>query len=159
LYSDIKGNLIVNVVLRRPIARIVRSYGPSVYIAEDGAIMPVSEKFSTRTLLISGELANQIMHEENILKSEGGSEFFYMINLIRNDEFWRAQIAQVDFSTIHKTTLYPQIGGQVIEFGKLENIDAKFSKLKVFYKEILPQKGWNTYRRVNLEYDGQIVTE
>lgn len=159
LYSDIKGNLIVNVELRRPIARIVKSYGPSVYIAEDGAIMPVSEKFSARTLLISGSHANQIMHQENIVNVEGGEELFYMINLIRNDEFWKAQIAQVDMKSINKITLYPQIGGQLIEFGKLENIDEKFSKLKVFYKEILPQKGWNTYHRVNLEYDGQIVTE
>ena len=159
LYSDIKGNLIVNVTLRRPVARIVRSYGPSVYVAEDGAIMPVSEKFSARTLLISGVHANQIMHEENILDSEEGEALFYLINLIRNDEFWSAQIAQLDIAAINKITLYPQIGGQVIEFGKLENIDEKFSKLKVFYKEILPQKGWNTYHRVNLEYDGQIVTE
>jgi cell division protein FtsQ len=159
LYSDIKGNLVVNVELRRPIARIVRSYGPSVYIAEDGAIMPISEKFSVRTLLISGSHANQIMHEENILKSEGGEDLFYMINLIRNDEFWKAQIAQIDITSINNTTLYPQIGGQLIEFGKLENIDVKFSKLKVFYKEILPQKGWNTYHRVNLEYEGQIITE
>ncbi len=159
LYSDIKGNLVVNVELRRPIARIVRSYGPSVYIAEDGAIMPVSEKFSARTLLISGAQANKIMHEENILEAEGGEGLFYMINLIRKDEFWKAQIAQVDMASINKITLYPQIGGQLIEFGKLENIDVKFSKLKVFYKEILPQKGWNTYHRVNLEYDGQIVTE
>jgi len=159
LYADIKGNLVVNVELRRPIARIVRSYGPSVYIAEDGTVMPVSEKFSARTLLISGAQANQIMHEENILDSEGGISLFYMINLIRKDEFWKAQIAQVDVASINKITLYPQIGGQLIEFGKLENIDVKFSKLKVFYKEILPQKGWNTYSRVNLEYDGQIVTE
>ncbi len=159
LYSDIKGNLVVKVVLRRPIARIVRSYGPSVYVAEDGTIMPVSEKYSTRTLLISGTHANQIMHEENILNSEGGIELFYMINHINQDEFWKAQIAQVDMASINKITLYPQIGGQLIEFGKLENIDVKFLKLKVFYKEILPQKGWNTYERVNLEYDGQIVTE
>lgn len=159
LYSDIKGNLVVNVELRRPIARIVKSYGPSVYIGEDGVIMPTSEKFSVRTLLISGAQAHQFMHEETILKAEGGQELFSMINLIRKDEFWKAQIAQIDMASIHKITMYPQIGGQLIEFGKLENIEVKFSKLRVFYKEILPQKGWNTYHRVNLEYEGQIVTE
>jgi cell division protein FtsQ len=29
----------------------------------------------------------------------------------------------------------------------------------IFYKEILPQRGWTRYERVNLEYDGQIIAE
>ena len=54
LYSDLKGNIIVRTSLRRPIARIVRNDGPDGYIAEDGTIMPVSEKFTARVLLVSG---------------------------------------------------------------------------------------------------------
>ena len=54
LYTDLKGNLVVNVELRRPIARIVRNDGPDAYIAEDGTIMHTSDKFSTRVILISG---------------------------------------------------------------------------------------------------------
>ena len=46
LFGDLKGNLIVSVELRRPIARIVRENAPDAYIAEDGVIMPVSEKYS-----------------------------------------------------------------------------------------------------------------
>ena len=34
----------------RPIARIVRNDGPDGYIAEDGTIMPVSEKFTSRVV-------------------------------------------------------------------------------------------------------------
>ncbi|MFN8842638.1 MAG: cell division protein FtsQ/DivIB, partial [Chryseotalea sp.] len=40
LYSDLKGNLLVKVELRRPIARIVRNDAPDAYIGEDGVIMP-----------------------------------------------------------------------------------------------------------------------
>src|SRR3954469_7722585 len=42
LYSDLKGKLIVNVALRRPIARIVQENAPDAYIAEDGTVMSVS---------------------------------------------------------------------------------------------------------------------
>jgi hypothetical protein len=56
-------------------------------------------------------------------------------------------------------TIFPQVGDERIEFGKPENAEVKFKKLMIFYKEILPRTGWNKYNRVNLEYEGQIVTE
>ena len=59
LYSDLKGNLVVSAELRRPIARIVRNDGPDGYIAEDGTIMPVSDKFTSRVILISGSYVSR----------------------------------------------------------------------------------------------------
>lgn len=29
----------------------------------------------------------------------------------------------------------------------------------IFYKEILPTRGWTRYERVSLEYEGQIIAE
>src|SRR5688572_9522417 len=40
LYSDLKGNVVINVELRRPVARIVRNDGSDGYIADDGTVMP-----------------------------------------------------------------------------------------------------------------------
>jgi cell division protein FtsQ len=159
LYSDLKGNLVVKAILRRPIARIVRSEGSDGYIAEDGTIMPVSEKFTTRVVLVSGLFTNQLMQVDNLYKIEGGKELMEMLAIIREDVFWKAQIAQLDIDNKARINLFPQVGGQTIEFGKAENLEVKFKKLKVFYKEILPQRGWNTYERVNLEYEGQIIAE
>jgi cell division protein FtsQ len=159
LYSDLKGNLVVKAILRRPIARIVRSEGSDGYIAEDGTIMPVSDKFTTRVVLVSGLFTNQLMQVENLFKIEGGKELMDMLTIIREDDFWKAQIAQLDIDSKSRINLFPQVGGQTIEFGRPENLEAKFKKLKIFYKEILPRQGWNTYERVNLEYEGQIIAE
>lgn len=159
LYSDLKGNLIVKAVLRRPIARIVRSEGSDGYIAEDGTIMPVSDKFTTRVVLVSGLFTDKLMLLENINKMEEGKKVMEMLAIIREDDFWRAQIAQLDIDSKGRVHLFPQVGGQTIEFGKAENVEGKFKKLRIFYKEILPQRGWNTYERVNLEYEGQIIAE
>ena len=159
LYSDLKGNLVVKAILRRPIARIVRSEGSDGYIAEDGTIMPVSDKFTTRVVLVSGLFTNQLMQVDNLYKIEGGKELMDMLTIIREDDFWRAQIAQLDIDSKSRINLFPQVGGQTIEFGRPENLEAKFKKLRIFYKEILPRQGWNTYERVNLEYEGQIIAE
>jgi cell division protein FtsQ len=159
LYNDLKGNLIVSVELRRPIARIVQENAPDAYIAEDGAVMSVSEKYTSRVLLISGSFVKRFLEDEDLTKSEEGKQIMQMIEFINADKFWRAQIAQLDINSTGRVDIYPQITGQRVEFGKPENIETKFRKLMVFYKEILPQRGWTKYERVNLEYEGQVIAE
>ncbi len=159
LYSDLKGNLVVKTELRRPIARIVRNDGPDGYVADDGTVMPVSQKFTARVVLLSGSYVRDLLRQNNLNASEDGKNLIELINIIRNDEFWNAQIAQLDIDSKMRITIYPQVGDEQIEFGKPENIESKFKKLMIFYKEILPRMGWNKYSRVNLEYEGQIVAE
>jgi cell division protein FtsQ len=53
--------------------------------------------------------------------------------------------------------LQPQVTKQIVEFGKAEEVEKKFRKLMAFYKNILPYKGWNTYERVSLKFNDQIV--
>lgn len=159
LYSDLKGNLVVKATLRRPVARLIRNDGPDGYIAEDGTVMPVSDKFTTRVVLISGSYIRGLLAIENLNKTEETKKLMEMLDIIREDDFWRAQIAQLDIDSKGSINIMPQIGGQVIEFGVADNLETKFKKMKIFYKEILPQRGWNTYKRVNLEYEGQIIAE
>jgi cell division protein FtsQ len=159
LYGDLKGNLVVDVELRRPIARIVQSDAPDAYIAEDGVIMPVSEKYSSRVILISGSFVKRLLEDEDLTKSEEGLQLKEMIEFINDDDFWKAQIAQLDINNNGKITIYPQVTGQRVEFGSAEDFRNKLRKLMIFYKEILPQRGWTKYERVNLEYEGQIIAE
>jgi cell division protein FtsQ len=159
LYTDLKGNLMVGVELRRPVARIVRNDGPDGYIAEDGTVMPVSDKFTARVVLVSGPYVRRILQMRNLSQTDEGAKLLHLINTIRQDEFWNAQIAQLDIDGKGKITFLPQIGEERIEFGTPENEEVKLRKLKIFYKEILPRTGWNEFRRVNLEYEGQIVAE
>jgi cell division protein FtsQ len=159
LFSDLKGNLVVKVELRRPIARLVQEDGPDAYIAEDGMVMPVSENFATRVLIISGSYVKTILGQENLNNFDEGKQLMTMIEFINQDGFWRAQASQLDINSKGKVYIIPQVTSQIVEFGKPENIEDKFFKLKVFYKKILPQMGWNKYERVSLEYDGQVVAE
>jgi len=159
LYGDLKGNLIVNVELRRPIARIVQENAPDAYIAEDGVIMQVSEKYTSRVVLISGAYVKTLLESEDLNKLEEGKQLLAMIDFINSDKFWKAQVAQLDISSNGKITMYPQMTGQRVQFGTPENFELKFKKLMIFYKEILPNRGWTRYERVNLEYEGQIIAE
>lgn len=158
LFGDLKGNLIVNVELRRPIARIVQKDAPDAYIAEDGVIMPVSEKYTSRVVLISGYV-KPLLESEDLNKTEDGKQLMEMIEYVNADRFWSAQVAQLDIERDGKINVFPQVTGQRVEFGRAENIETKFKKLMIFYKEILPTRGWTKYERVNLEYEGQVIAE
>jgi cell division protein FtsQ len=159
LFSDLKGNLMVTVSLRRPIARVIQSDGPDAYIGEDGTIMPVSDRFASRVVLISGDFMPKLLKVRNIHELNEGKQIMEMLDMIRQDAFWSAQIAQIDINWKGKAVLYPQVGDETIEFGKPEDFETKFRKLKIFYKEILPRVGWNKYDRINVEYEGQVVAE
>lgn len=159
LFSDLKGNIVVSVELRRPLARIVRSQGPDAYIAQDGTIMSVSDKYTSRVLLVSGGFGEQLIRASNISEVNNGDGLLELIRYIHQDDFWRAQIAQLDVNSSGEVRMLPQVTGQLVEFGKTDQIETKFSKLMIFYKRILPQRGWTKYKRVNLEYAGQIIAE
>ena len=159
LYGDLKGNLIVRVELRRPIARIVQSDGPDAYLSEEGVVMTVSEKFSSRVMILSGKYAKRLTEMGDLTKTEEGRDLLKMIEFIHANSFWNAQIAQMDINSKGEITIYPQVTGQIVDFGTPENFEIKLRKLMVFYKEILPQKGWTKYERVNLKYEGQVIAQ
>lgn len=159
IFGDIKGNVTINVKLRRPVARLVRENGPDAYVAEDGKIMSTSEKYSARILIISGAPVSGWIESGDLYTSESGTQLMELIEFVNDDSFWKAQVAQVDISERGKATIYPQVTGQVVQFGKLDDLEIKFRKLMIFYKEILPQRGWTKYDRVNVEYEGQVIAE
>src|SRR5687767_12510885 len=95
LYADLKGNIVARIDLRRPIARIVRAGGPDAYIAEDGTIMSVSDRYTSRVLLVSGGFAEEAFTKESIHAVGIGSTVLEMIRFINEDRFWKAQVAQL----------------------------------------------------------------
>jgi len=159
IYRDLMGNLVVVAAQRRPIARIIRPDAPDAYIGEEGAVLPVSDKFTSRVMLVSGEFTDHLVKTASLASDEQNRPYFDLIRFINADPFWKAQISQIEIAGDGKINMYPQVTKQVIEFGIPEDIEIKFRKLNVFYKKILPFKGWNYYHRVSLEYKDQIVCE
>lgn len=159
LFNDLKGNLVVNVSLRRPVARLVQESGPDAYLSEEGLVIPVSDRYSSRVVILSGSMVKQIILDQDLNKSDYGKRIKATLDFINGDSFLKKQIAEIELNSDGTINLLPQIGSQTIEFGKPEKLEDKFLKLKVFYKNILPERGWNKYHRVNLEFENQVIAE
>lgn len=157
VFEDLKGTLMVKVSQHIPMARIVRPMAADGYISSSGKILPTSPNYTTRVLVLTGKKAEELLKESDL--SIKNKPLLDLIRFISSDPFWAAQISALDLLANGNINMYQQVGNQVIEFGKAEEIELKFRKIKTYYKQILPEKGWNTYKRVNVKYKDQIICE
>ena len=158
VYRDLKGKLTLDVRQVEPMARIVRPNDPDAYISTQGKMLPVSQKFTARVMLITGDYADTLIEDDQPAESMK-PEVFALVKYIHQNDFWRAQITQLHIDSSGDILMYPQIGKQTIEFGSPTEVESKFNRLETFYKKILPKKGWNNYHRVSVEYTDQIICE
>jgi len=57
----------------------------------------------------------------------------------------------------HEIELIPRVGNQRILLGNADSLEAKFHNLRVFYKQALPQVGWDAYKLINIKYANQVI--
>ena len=158
VFKDLEGNLIINIDQSRPIARMMSRKMSDRYISDKGEVLPLSKRYTARVLLIDGAFAdNPKLYDLN--KTEKDRQLMELLQFIETDKFWKAQITQMSIDRHGNIKMYTQVSKQVIEFGKPVEIHEKFRKLKIFYKDILPTKGWNSYERVSVKFKDQIVCE
>lgn len=152
-----KGILNLRIQQHQPIARIAQPYGADGYITLEGKVISTSNSYTSRVLIIEGSFAERLMDQGDVMDEM--PELMGLIEFITKDKFWNAQITELVVNAADDIHLYQQVGNQLIEFGDAQNIEDKFDRILVFYKEILPKKGWNTYARVSVKYKDQIVCE
>ncbi|RVU24926.1 hypothetical protein EOJ36_07935 [Sandaracinomonas limnophila] len=160
-HVDFSGKIVLSVQEYSPIARILnRTLGtneqPDQYVTNDGEFIGTSSLFTPRVLVVSGPYFENYRKD---LKDEKSKTLLPLFKFINSDEFWKAQIAEVEVARDGGIVLYSTIGNTKIDFGLPIHIDSKFKKLAVFYKQIVPNKGWNKYEWVRLKYKNQLICE
>jgi len=157
VYNDLKGEVMVAIDQYRPIARITRPLAADGYISSEGMILPTSSHYTSRVLIINGSQADELLAAKDLRKDH--QDLLDLIDYIDDSEFWNAQIASLEVDRNGNVKMYQQVGRQIIEFGKPVDIKEKFEKINLFYEEIIPEKGWDAYTRVNVEFKDQIICE
>lgn len=117
------------------------------------AFFPLSDRYSARILLLSGEYFRNL----SSLKAKRQEKNLQFINFINEDSFLKAQFTQLNIDNNGDISIVPLVGNHIIEFGEPANIENRLNRLKIFYNQILPVKGWDSFSSVSVKYDGQIV--
>ena len=151
------NNEVLKVVIdeREPIARIFTTGGNSFYIDSSMERIPLSDKMSARLPVFTNFPSEKMKWrgEDSLLMYRIKT----MSQFIQKDSFWSAQVAQVDITPQKNFEIIPTIGSYTIEMGEGENMEAKFNRLMLFYKQVLVKTGFNKYAKILLQYNNQIV--
>ncbi len=157
LFFDNNNTLQVKVIEREPIARVFTTSGTTFYIDTAIEMLPLSEKFSARLPVFTDFPSDKIVLakvDSNLLR-----EVSTLSAAIQKDSFCMALIDQVVITPQRTFEFVPKIGNNIIVFGDASDVEGKFSKLKLFYKKVMPNTGWNYYSVINVQYKNQIVAK
>ena len=159
VYRGLDGNIHVQVKQNRPIARILHANSDKdVYLDDEGNVLPLSERFTARVIPIT-RAGNSHALNTAFFQDSVGQSYLSLLQFIDQDAFWKAQLAQMHIDAKGKVSFQPQVGDQTIEFGTPSDVERKFKKLMIVYKHVLPQMGWDRYKRINIEFNDQIICE
>lgn len=155
---NLGGELSVNIIQKKPIARVSQRGANDFYIGSKGEVLPVSERFTARVMLVDGPFVKQYYKQE-WMQNDTLQDYIDFIQYVENHDFYKSLIAQIIVDQEGNINIYPQVGRQQIEFGRPRLMEHRFKKLKIFYKQILPGKGWDTYQKASLKYENQIICQ
>ncbi len=144
-YKTSGGVVSLRVIQREPCLRVMGS--GNYYVDTDREIMQASYKTACRVPVVTGHVTEEMAK----------SELFDFVEWLSDNDFWNAQIEQINVLHNHEVELIPRVGGHVILIGRLENYEQKLDKLRVFYDEGLSKMGWLPYKEVDLRFSGQVV--
>jgi cell division protein FtsQ len=168
VFSTVDGKLVIDVKQRNPVVRVSNAFGENYYIDEKGIFMPISDKYSAQVPIASGNILSKESEQKiriEAVESQTDSaihrsaieKVFLMSDFIRRNEFWNAQVEQIFIDAGGEIELISRVGTQPVLFGDINNMEEKFGKLFLFYKEGLSKTGWNEYKTIDLRYKDQIV--
>lgn len=144
VYVDVDGELKVLVKQRNPILRI-QSLDGNYYLDDKGKKMPLSKNYAARVPLVTGVNSQEEM-----------KLLYRFYKKVMQDTFMQKQIIAISLNE-EEFFLKSRIGDHLIEFGKLQNVENKIKKLKIFYQKVLADHSYDKYKKVNVKYNKQVV--
>lgn len=155
-YVDARNRIHIDLVQREPLLRVMDNNGLNYYLDKVGDDIPPSRHYAARVRVANGHLppyeVGFLGNEKHLL-----TQVYRLNERLREDPFLDALIEQIYVNKRGEMILSPKIGKQTILFGRYEGVEDKLNRLKTFYREGLPYKGWRAYRSFDLRYDGQVV--
>jgi cell division protein FtsQ len=157
LYADIQGDLHVKVSQKEPLLRIINNNGVSFYIDKKGYKMPVSSKFTSRIPVATGYINPTQVSEGRVADSTVLNDLYQLALFIENDPFRSALVEQIYVDERGEFEIIPMIGNHSVLIGRSDDLEGKFKRLMIFYKEVLTNVDESIYKTVNVKYKDQII--
>ncbi len=145
VFVTVDGVLKTIVTQKTPVAR-VETDDLSFYIDYRGSVMPISENYTARVPLISGEAS-----ETNLSYMKG------VLKMIYDDPFLRKNIIGIKILPTRGLVMKNRNFDYDIDFGRTINSEEKFKNYKAFFQKAVKDSVLLRYKKINLKFSQQVV--
>lgn len=145
VFVSIDGVLKAVVKQKTPIARVFDNE-QSFYIDYQGNMMPLSEEFTARVPIISGDI-------QRVNKKDFGK----LLRFIWRDQFLKKNIVGMQISQTGNLKMKNRNFDYEILFGRPINIERKFQNYKSFFQKAVSDSMLHRYKKINLTFTQQVV--
>lgn len=156
-FIDRKGQLHVDINQFSPIVRVFNLNKESYYIDRDMRKVPTSDIYTAKVPILSGYISEGLDTLKNEVQSSILKAMVQVLETVQKDEYWSAQVAQIDLRADGVMRFFPRLGQHEVIIGDETDIEEKLKKLEIFYDKISSQVGWDTFQQVDLQFKNQIV--
>lgn len=155
------GKLNINVTQRRPIVRFHKSNG-GFYADAEGCLFPLQSSYASHVQVIDGHIPLKAdAGHKGIIENPDERLWFErimnLVNYIEGHRYWKDMIVQIHVNKDGDIVIVPRSGKEKFIFGQAVSVDEKFEKMNRYYTCIVPDKGVDRYREVDLRFDGRII--
>ncbi len=163
VYMSIDGIMHIYADQRTPVMRVFPENGGDYFIDDEGVVIRRRRLGNPRLHIVGGNIniSNAMLSGVSVLDTSIRNtilkDIYHLVNYIRDDSFWSAQIDQIFVDNDDEIDIVPRVGNHLVHLGSAENYAGKLDNLEAFYRKVLPETGWQKYRMINLEYKDQIV--
>lgn len=145
VYATVDGKLKAKIKQRTPVARVY-SGTSSYYIDYHGEKMPVSDSYTARVPLVTGEVDKV---EKQKLKN--------LLCYIHDDDFLKKNIIGMEIRPTGGITMMNRNYDYQIMFGRVVNMEKKFNNYKAFFQDAVKDTLIEQYKTINLKFTQQVV--
>lgn len=145
VYATIDGRIKAVVKQKKPVGRVYEG-SKSYYIDYNGDVMPLSENYTARVPLVTGNI------------EESGREKLHMLlRYIHDDDFLKKNIIGLEVKQGGSIKMMNRNYGFEILFGRVVNIEKKFNNYKAFFQDAVKDTLIGQYKTINLKFTQQVV--
>ena len=145
-YTRSDNSLCVDVEPVQPVMRVFDG-GSSYYINRAGKHVPANAGFFLDVPVVCGHFS----------KKYQPTQLLPLIDYLNEHPEMDELVSAIEVKNPRNVMITPQMAGLTVNLGDLSDLDKKFAKLRRFYREVLPVKGWDFYDTITLKWHGQIV--
>ena len=80
-----------------------------------------------------------------------------LVDYVEKDSLLHSLVTMYCVRDTNNIIIVPNISGHVVNIGTAQGFENKFAKLRLFYDQVMPKRGWNTYDTISVKWSHQVV--